>query len=108
MATSKSYIEACLACVITCEICLSDCITRNEIRCASLCRDCADICNLAARFEARGSNFTTGLHALCAEICQACFVECTKHADHHDTCRACAEACEKCVQICEFHKQEVN
>jgi len=66
-----------------------------------LCRDCADICALTARFEARGSVFVQEMHALCAEICKACAVECVKHAALTASCKACAEACRKCAAVCE-------
>jgi hypothetical protein len=101
MKISQKCIDACLACLITCEGCITDCIANGNKECILLCRDCADICALCARFEARGSKFGHELHALCAKICKACSVECSKHAMHHDSCKACAEACMKCAGICE-------
>ena len=65
-----------------------------------LCRDCADICALCARFDARESQFGHELHALCAKICQACSEECDKHSTHHASCKECADACKKCADIC--------
>jgi hypothetical protein len=35
---------------------------------------------------------------LCAEICQACGDECTKHKMEH--CQQCAKACHKCAEEC--------
>lgn len=61
----------------------------------------ADICAMCARFHARGSNFSHQLHALCAEICSACSIECAKHASSHASCKECEEACKKCAKICE-------
>ncbi|GAB3496891.1 hypothetical protein GCM10027341_16350 [Spirosoma knui] len=68
--------------------------------CIRLCRDCADICTLCGRLEARGSEFMRDFMALCAEVCEACAEECAKHADHHAHCKACAEACRKCAEEC--------
>ncbi|OFZ00667.1 MAG: four-helix bundle copper-binding protein, partial [Bacteroidetes bacterium RIFCSPLOWO2_12_FULL_31_6] len=72
MKNLKSCIDACLVCVVTCEECITDCIKDGNQDCISLCRDCADICTLCARFDARGSAYGQELHALCAEICKAC------------------------------------
>lgn len=86
--------------MIACEMCITDCIKAGNQQCIILCRDCADICALCARFEGRGSAYHKDLCALCAKICTACAAECTKHAEHHASCKACAEACKKCAEAC--------
>ena len=48
-------------------------------RCIELDRDCADLCALAVRLMSRGSDFAARLCAVCAEVCEACACECTKH-----------------------------
>lgn len=100
MRDSKNCIDACLACVITCENCITDCIKDGNQACILLCRDCADICALCARLEARGSQYAKDLCALCVKVCAACAEECSKHASHHESCKTCAEACKKCVEAC--------
>ena len=98
MENSKNCIDACLACAIECESCATHYIGMNDaahLKCIALCRDCADICALCARFEARGSAFAKALCKLCVEICNACAVECEKLSAH-----SCAEACKKCVAAC--------
>ena len=84
-------IDACLACIVTCETCVTDCVKEGNQACILLCRDCADICALCARFEARSSPFAFELHTICAQICMACADECIKHAQHHQSCKVCAE-----------------
>lgn len=101
MTISKNCIDACLACLINCEKCITDCVAAGNKECILLCRDCADVCALCARFEARGSQFSKNLHGLCAEVCKACSIECAKHASHHTSCKECAETCIKCATICE-------
>ena len=101
MNSSKNCIEACLACLTTCETCMTDCVAAGNKECILLCRDCADICALCGRFEARGSQFGHHLHALCAEVCKACAIECAKHASHHVSCKECTEACKKCAAVCD-------
>lgn len=96
-----SCIEACLLSVATCEQCATDCINDGNSSCALLCRDTADINALCARFDARESQFSRDLHAICARISKACAEECAKHADHRYSCKACAEACCNSAAICE-------
>lgn len=102
MGNSKNCIDACLACAIECESCATHCIGMNDKehqKRIALCRDCADISALCARFEARGSAFTKALFKLCAEICNACVAECEKlSADA--CCKSCAAACKKCADAC--------
>lgn len=90
----------CLACLLACEKCSTDCINEGRKLCALLCRDCADICALCARFEARNSNYHKDICALCAKTCKACAEECSKHAAHHVSCKECEEACNKCAAVC--------
>ena len=68
--------------------------------CIKLCRDCADICTLCGRLEARGSQFMQPYRQLCADVCAACATECEKHADHVAHCKACAAACRRCEAEC--------
>ena len=54
-------LHACIACTIACEHCASECLHEKDVqkmaRCIELDRDCADICALAVRLMARGSDF---------------------------------------------------
>ncbi|MBY0436451.1 MAG: four-helix bundle copper-binding protein [Cyclobacteriaceae bacterium] len=96
----------CLACLLACEKCSTDCIMEGRKLCAILCRDCADICALCARLETRGSRHHKKVCELCAEACRACAEECSKHAAHHNSCKECEKACLKCATICtELSKQ---
>ena len=102
MENSKNCIDACLACAIECESCATHYIGMNDaahLKCIALCRDCADICALCARFEARGSAFAKALCKLCVEICNACAVECEK-LSAHGCCKSCAATCKKCAELC--------
>lgn len=90
-----------MACVIACESCIADCIETGDKECILISRDCADLCELAARFQARESRFSTSITALCAEACKACAIECLKHEEEHPSCKVCADACRTCAEICE-------
>lgn len=101
MKNLKGRFDACMACVIACETCITDCIKTGNLQCISLCRDCIDICNLYARLEARGSRYAQNMQSMCVEICEMCSEECIKHASQQASCKECAEACKKCAEACE-------
>lgn len=95
-------IEACHECLVACEHCATACLSEDNVktmaRCITLDRSCADICALAEREMARGSEFAERICQLCAEICDACGEECGRHQVDH--CQECAEACRKCAEAC--------
>jgi hypothetical protein len=99
----ETCIKACQDCAAECEHCVTACLSEDDIkmmaRCIELDRDCADICSLAAKLMARGSEFAQKFCALCAEVCQACGDECNKHAQM-DHCKRCADACYRCAEEC--------
>ncbi len=109
-------IEACLACARICNTCGDDMIGMSHqggkadqdlmARCIRLCRECSDICLLAAQWMGRQSAFSVRLCALCAEICEVCAGVCEEHAPHHPLCGDCAKECRRCADIC--HKMVVE
>ena len=106
-------IEACLACAKICNTCGDDMIGMAHpapqdltARCIRLCRDCADICLLAAQWMGRHSAFSTRICALCAELCELCAGVCEQHAPHHPLCGDCAKQCRRCAEMC--HKMVVE
>lgn len=98
----ESCIDACETCAVECEHCATACLQEPDAaarsRCIMLLRDCADICALATRWMARGSNYANEICGLCARICDACAAECARFKDEH--CQRCADACRKCAQEC--------
>ncbi|HEU5081079.1 MAG TPA: four-helix bundle copper-binding protein [Opitutaceae bacterium] len=98
----ESCIEACHDCAVACEHCATACLKEQDVkmmaRCIALDRSCADICSLAEREMARGSELAAEVCRLCAEICQRCGDECAKHKMDH--CQECAEACRNCAEEC--------
>jgi len=92
--------NACLICIIACEKCISHCIEHGHKECLSLCRDCADICTLTARLQARDSKYAKQVAVLCAAICKECVEVCGKQAAHNDACRECVVACQECADAC--------
>jgi hypothetical protein len=72
-------------------------VDANQIRTLS---DCAAICQTAARFMLRGSQFHVRVCSLCAEVCWECERECRQARDDELTQR-CADACRRCAESCE-------
>ena len=93
--------EIFMECAAACENCVSLCINDGKpLSCCPLCMDCADICLLCFRLESHNSVNLKAAARLCADFCEACAVECEKHAGYHAHCKACAEACRKCAEAC--------
>ena len=110
----KDCIAACLACAEICNECGDDMIgmlqpgslDRQPIgqdlmqRCIRLCRDCGDICFLAAAWMSRVSPLSEKLCQVCAEVCDLCAEVCEQHAPQHELCGPCARECRRCADAC--------
>lgn len=95
-------IEACLKCKAVCDHCAASCLREPHVehmtRCIQLDLECAAICEAAATLMSLGSDHAHHICQLCADICNACADECSKHGNDH--CRNCAEVCRKCAEEC--------
>ncbi|MFC3746443.1 four-helix bundle copper-binding protein [Paenibacillus sp. GCM10012306] len=76
---------------------------RESIR---LDRECADICSFAIQAMTRQSPFVVQILRLCAEICEACANESSKHLHRH--CRSCIQACRECAEACRIISETVE
>lgn len=87
-------------CVAACEHCADACLDEegDMVDCIRTDRDCADICSLALKLVARGSDKAADILDLCADMCEDCAEECSSH--DHDHCQACAKACRECAKAC--------
>ena len=98
----RTGIEACYLCAAACDNCAASCLKEEKLDmmrdCIRLDMQCANICRLAAQFMALNSDSANKLCAICAEICQQCGDECSKH--QHDHCQDCARACHHCAEAC--------
>ncbi len=95
-------IQDCLDCLHESEHCATACLDSDMVQMMAqgikLCRDCADICDICARFMARHSDLHAQLCAICAEACDRCATEYEKH--DHDYCKKFAKACRRCAESC--------
>ncbi|AMK78562.1 MULTISPECIES: four-helix bundle copper-binding protein [Methylomonas] len=96
------------ACIAACSLCHQICLQTAMNHCLEtggkhvkakhlrLMLNCAEICQTSANFQLTGSHFLHHLHALCAEICEACAAECDEIGDMKD----CVVACQQCADSC--------
>lgn len=101
---NQRLMDALARCAAECSHCATACLQEQDVkmleRCIKLDLDCAEICELAIGFVARGSEHAEHIIRECAEICHACAQECGKHS-HMEHCKRCAEACQACAEACE-------
>ena len=101
---NQQLMDALARCAAECSHCATACLKEPDPkkmeRCIRLDLDCAEICELASGFIARGSEFSDAILSLCARICNECATECEKHS-HMEHCQRCAEACRLCAEACE-------
>lgn len=94
--------EACTACA---DACLSESDPAALNKCIRLDMDCADQCVTAGRVLSRqteyDANVTQAVLQACVQLCRTCGDECSRHAQHHEHCRVCAEACRRCEDLCQ-------
>ncbi|MFL6675845.1 MAG: four-helix bundle copper-binding protein [Massilia sp.] len=98
----QSGIEACNDCADACDMCATACLQEQDVkamaRCIALDIDCAQLCRLGAGAMARGSEAAGIICQACAELCDICGDECSKHPMQH--CQDCATACRRCAAEC--------
>ena len=101
-------IDACLTCVQTCTTCANADIAEEDVdelrRCAALCINCADVCDVTARVLSRPAHSDQFMvHRLleaCVRACENSAEECARHAHHHRHCAICEKVCTVCAQAC--------
>jgi hypothetical protein len=104
MTTEKEdiIIEKLLRCADECNRCMAACLNEDDVsemaRCIELNIDCAGICMLMAGYLSRNSESSYSLLPICAEVCEACAAECSRHDMDH--CQKCASICRDCAAAC--------
>lgn len=99
----NACVAACYRCAAACDHCAIACLQEDKVaqmvRCIQLDMDCAAACRFTGATMARHSECATTIARMCADICNACGEECSKH--DHEHCQACARSCLECADICE-------
>jgi hypothetical protein len=96
-------IESCSRCAQACEECFNACLQEPDVQARTTMlktlNDCAETCFQAVAFMSRNSTFAKQHCQICADICNACAVECERFKDTH--CQECARICRECAQACQ-------
>jgi hypothetical protein len=103
MEKMKECLRLCSECAEICEdtlvnVCLAEGGKHTEENHIRLMMDCIQICQVAAGFMRRESEFHMAVCAACAEVCDRCGQSCksvggTAMKECADICRRCASAC---------------
>jgi hypothetical protein len=102
----KKCAEACLACSLACDYCVSsllksekteklkDCI-KTLLECTAICKATVAVISLEGTFSEQQCRLSIDACNRSAEVCEANMQAEPEH------CRACADACRQCADICE-------
>ncbi|MBI3446362.1 MAG: four-helix bundle copper-binding protein [Magnetospirillum sp.] len=95
-----------LDCVKTGDACLSHCFDTfiagdtSLAVCAKKVDELIAACTALAKLASNNSPNLVAYAKAAVAICKDCEKECRKHADKHDTCKACADSCAACAEEC--------
>jgi hypothetical protein len=100
----ESCIDSCRNCADECDKLRKDLspgrpTDRNPL-CRPIAANCAQFCRTTAGFMERGSTLVKEICGMCAQICDACVLECKHEASEHvpnciGACRDCANECRR-------------
>lgn len=99
-------VETASDCVKTGQACIAHCFASfaagdtSLAACARSVDQMMSVCGTLEKLAAAGSPQLSALSKVALAICDDCEKECQKHADHHATCKACAESCKACADAC--------
>lgn len=94
------------ACLAKGEECMRHCIallSRGDtslVDCLKTVSAMLPICQALERYAIIDAKHLRDLARLSMAVNSDCEVECRKHAEHHDSCKACADACAACITAC--------
>jgi Cys-rich four helix bundle protein (predicted Tat secretion target) len=103
---NKKLIDTSSDCIKTGQACIAHCFDAfaagdtSLAACARSVDQMMSVCGALQKLASAGSSNLPGLAKVALAICDDCERECRKHADHHDTCKACADACKNCAEAC--------
>lgn len=105
MAVMQACMDACSACEQACTVCAGQGMEDGTMMsCATMCMNCADMCNTMMRAMMRPMGMdTASMRAMldaCIAMCRACADECMTHAEMSEVCRMSAQACRACMDAC--------
>lgn len=93
-------------CIQKGQVCLSHCLTllgqgdKEMAACAQSVNQMLAVCGALQQLASQESSYLKSQAKIAMDICKECEDECKKHADKHDTCKACMEGCRACYKEC--------
>jgi hypothetical protein len=100
---TQRCIALCNECAETSSHTLIHCLDKGGRHAASdhirLLVDCAQICDTAVAFMARGSELQPMVCGVCADVCERCAASCERFGDD-EMMRKCADLCRRCAESC--------
>jgi Cys-rich four helix bundle protein (predicted Tat secretion target) len=103
---NQKLIDTASDCVKTGQACIAHCFQAfaagdtSLAACGRIVDQMLSVCGTLQKLAAAGSSNLPGLTKVALAVCEDCEKECRKHAQHHATCKACAEACKACADAC--------
>lgn len=93
-------------CIQKGEVCLNHCIEllgqgeKEMAACARTVNEMLAVCGALQQLANQNSKQLARMAAIAMDVCKQCEDECKKHADKHDSCKACGESCAACYTEC--------
>lgn len=103
---NAKLIETASDCVKTGQACIAHCLQSfaagdtSLAACAKSVDQMLSVCATLQKLASLGSPNLPAMAKVALAVCEDCEKECRKHADHHATCKACADACKACADAC--------
>lgn len=88
------------------QVCLNHCLEllgqgeKDMAACAKSVNQMLALCGALQQLANQGSKQLSKLAAIALDVCQQCQEECKKHANKHESCKACGESCAACAKEC--------
>ena len=100
----EQCIRDCLACYEECMSCIPHCLSQGGIHAEpkhlTLMMECAEMCDMSARFMHLKGQFAHEHCQLCAKVCDACAESCAKVDPNDSMMQRCADICRRCAESC--------
>lgn len=100
----EQCIRDCIACYQECISCVPHCLVQGgkhaEQRHLTLLMECAEMCDMSARFMQMKGQFAYEHCQLCAKVCDACADSCSKVDPNDSMMQRCADVCRECADSC--------
>ncbi len=105
-AASGALVLAVSDCIQKGEVCLNHCIDllgqgeKEMAACARTVNEMLAVCGALQKLANQNSKQLAKMAAIAMDVCKQCEDECKKHADKHESCKACGESCAACYTEC--------